>query len=65
MKWFQKKLKRIEEDRPFRGPSEFHAGEWIYGDESNGKVDDFRGVERIFYRDQKVYELHYHGGIVK
>lgn len=63
--FLKKALQKIKKARPFRGPTEFIEGEWTYQDESEGMLDGFEGVEMIFYRREKVYELRYHGGVTK
>jgi hypothetical protein len=55
-------LRLAHPDRPFRGPDYFRAGSFTYVDKSNGTVDAFTGEEMIYFRDQQVYCLVYHGG---
>ena len=50
--------------RPFRGPSEYSEGDFLYQDKSEGIVDQFSGEEKIFFRDRQIYFLKYHGGKV-
>jgi hypothetical protein len=57
-------LHLVRADRPFRGPDYFRAGSFTYVDKSNGVLDAFTGDETIYYRDQQVYHLDYHGGRV-
>jgi len=63
--FLKKAMMLIKEDRPFRGPSNFKEDDWYYTDESTGGVDDFSGKEKIYYKDELVYELDYHGGLIK
>jgi len=63
--FLKKAMRQVKEDRPFRGPSEFAAGDYRYTDKSNGDIDNFTGIELIYYQGNKVYELYYHGGIIK
>lgn len=58
-------LQRVDVLRPFRGPEEFADGIWRYVDESRGSVEAFTGIETIYRSGIEVYELSYHGGIVK
>jgi hypothetical protein len=58
-------LRQVAADRPYRGPSTFRQGEYIYRDESQGEVDDFWGVETITHQDQQIYQLHYSGGLLR
>ena len=64
-KFLKKAMLQIKEDRPFRGPSEFKEDDWKYTDESKGDIDNFSGKEKIYYRNELVYELEYHGGLIK
>ncbi|MBR9677810.1 MAG: hypothetical protein GOU97_00750 [Nanoarchaeota archaeon] len=57
-------LKRIEESRPFRGPESFEQGDYEYVDESEGDVTSFKGLEKIFYKGELVFEQDYIGGLI-
>ncbi len=61
-KFLKKAMAQVEKTRPFRGPNEFLEGQWKYIDKSDGSVNSFEGIERIYFQDEKVYELKYHGG---
>ncbi len=61
----KKAMLHIKEDCPFRGPSEFKENDFKYTDESEGTIEDFKGKEKIYYKWELVYELEYHGGLVK
>jgi hypothetical protein len=63
--FLQQALNHVKEDRPFRGPQVHKKGDFEYSDESQGNIDQFTGVERIFYRGREIYRLNYHGGRVK
>ncbi len=63
--FLQKAMNRVKEERPFRGPHSFKEDDYEYLDESQGTVELFTGVEKIFYRGQEIYRLNYHGGTVK
>lgn len=58
-------LKRVTEDLPFRGPNEFKEGDFSYQNNVEGDVLSFSGKEIIYYEDEMVYCLHYHGGMIK
>jgi len=60
--FLRKAMRLVKPERPFRGPAYLREGEWVYKDKSYGKVDNFKGVEIIFLKKKKVYELKYHGG---
>ena len=57
-------LKRIREDKPFRGPNSFKEGDFEYFNKTEGAVENFDGEEKILYKKQLVYQLKYHGGAV-
>ena len=63
-KFLRNAMRLVEAERPFRGPTEFQEKEWDYKDESHGTVDNFEGTETIYFREEKVYELKYHGGLI-
>lgn len=57
-------LKLVTEDIPYRGPKEYAQGEWKYINIPEGDLNKFKGTEFILFKDKKVYELNYHGGLV-
>jgi hypothetical protein len=63
--FLKKALQLVTAERPFRGPADFRKGEWDYSDKSSGSVDKFDGIETICFCGKPVYELKYHGGIIK
>ncbi|NWG06404.1 MAG: XRE family transcriptional regulator [Chloroflexi bacterium] len=63
--FLQKAMKQVQVDRPFRGPQVLKEDDYEYQDESQGNLERFTGVERIFYRGREIYRLNYHGGTVK
>jgi hypothetical protein len=63
--FLQKAMRQVTPERPFRGPSTFAEGDFMYNDESSGTLENFSGVERILFNRHKVYTLKYHGGTVK
>ena len=63
--FLQKMLRQVTLERPFRGPSTFEEGNFVYNDESLGTLESFSGVERILFNGHKVYQLKYHGGTIK
>lgn len=50
---------------PLRGPSKFVNGEFSYGFEVTGSMENFTGLERIYKNNELVYELQCNGGIIK
>ncbi len=63
--FLKKALRQVEKDRPFRGPLELKEGAWEYHNENEGTIDDFKGREKILYREELVFELIYHGGAIQ
>lgn len=50
---------------PVRGPRKFQNGEYKYTFEVEGDLKSFHGVETIYKKDEKIYELKCHGGLIK
>ena len=63
--FLQEALKRVIENKPFRGPDNFKKNDFKYINEIKGTVEKFDGYEVVFYKEELVYKLSYHGGIVK
>jgi len=55
----------VPEEYPYRGPLRYDNGDFSYRCSVNGDFHWFSGIEEIFYKDSKVYELVFHGGDVK
>ncbi len=64
-KFLQKAMRLVSEDRPYRGPSNYIEGNFEYTDKSEGNIECFNGIEKIFFRGEKVYTLRYHGGKIR
>ena len=62
--FLQEALKRASEDKPFRGPDNFKKADFEYSNKIKGTVKKFQGEEIIFYKEQIVYKLSYHGGLI-
>jgi len=62
--FLQEALKKISEDKPFRGSDNFKKVDFEYINKVKGTVERFQGEEIIFYKEQPVYKLNYHGGLV-
>ncbi len=58
-------LRLVAPVNPFRGPDKFSSHNWEYTNQTSGGVDGFTGVETVYFKGQKVFELKYHGGFVK
>jgi len=57
-------LKLVDAEKPFRGPAHYKEGPLDYYCESIGSVEEFTGLEKITFRNSKVYDLSFHGGLV-
>ncbi len=62
--FLQQALRAAKDDQPFRGPEHFAYQNFEYRNDIQGTIEAFTGVECIFYQDEEVYRLAYHGGIV-
>ena len=62
--FLRKAMGLVDEQRPFRGPSNFKEGDFEYKDTSEGDIKRFKGTEKIFHNGKNVYTLEYHGGMV-
>ncbi len=62
--FLQKALRKLTEDKPFRGPDNFKEDDFKYINKVKGTVKNFIGEEEIFYKSQLVYKLNYHGGLI-
>ena len=58
-------LLQVQAERPYRGPKIFTEGGFIYQDLSQGSYERFWGQETISSRGKMVYELRYHGGLIR
>jgi hypothetical protein len=61
----QESLSKMYEEGRFLGGFEHDTGNGVYVDTSEGNVASFTGREWITREGIKVYELIYHGGLVK
>lgn len=57
-------LSLVPRDNPYRGPIMYQNGGYSYHCLVNGEFEWFNGYEAIYYRDNKIYECIFHGGIV-
>ena len=58
-------LYRAPSDIPFRGPRLYFRGDYHYHCSVEGSFAWFQGTEEIFYRDEKIYECRFHGGLIQ
>jgi hypothetical protein len=57
-------LRKSSLDMPYRGPSEFVIDDMKYINKVNGDILRFSGEEKIFYKNQIVYQAKYMGGLI-
>jgi len=58
-------LAQINPGMPYRGPAFYRDGKYTYVNLVTGDFDWLQGVEKIYYKDELIYELSYHGGMIK
>jgi hypothetical protein len=58
-------LREVPLEAPFRGPTTFEKGEYIYQNKIHGTLLSFYGTEIIIVQDQPIYRLHYSGGQIE
>lgn len=58
-------LLNVPEDKPFRGPEIYTKGDYHYHCSVTGELSWFQGQEKIFYRNRKIYECCFHGGVIR
>jgi len=58
-------LQLVEASQPFRGPGTYQQSEYLYWNECQGNLMRFTGREAIYHGSLLVYELRYHGGLLR
>jgi hypothetical protein len=58
-------LLNVPEEYPFRGPFEYKNGDYSYNCKINGDIHWFNGTEEIYHKNNKIYELIFHGGDIE
>lgn len=58
-------LLNVPYDKPFRGPENYENGDYTYSCSIEGDFNWFQGYEAIYYNRNKIYECHFHGGIIE
>lgn len=58
-------LSQLYLEKRFLGGFEYQVDDYSYTDTNEGDFRHFKGLEWISYRGDRVYELVYHGGLVK
>lgn len=59
------KVGEEENTIPVRGLSKFENNGYIYTFKTNGMIENFNGIEKIYKDNILIYELHCSGGIIK
>jgi len=58
-------LSLVSVELPYRGPAFYRNGKFSYVNLTSGDFNWFQGEEKIYYENELIYELVYHGGMVK
>lgn len=58
-------LRLADTNSVYRGPNHYEDKEYIYKNEYEGTLNRFYGRELILANNEIVYELRYHGGMVR
>ncbi|MDO5446051.1 MAG: DUF5680 domain-containing protein [Eubacteriales bacterium] len=58
-------LKRVPEEKPYRGPEHYEEDPWSYCCRTDGTPEWFQGYESICYQEKQVYECFFFGTVVK
>ena len=61
----RKSLSLLYEEGRFLGGYQHSVGDATYIDLNDGDISEFSGREWILHGETKVYELQYHGGLIK
>lgn len=57
-------LRNVDPERPYRGPEIYKNGAFEYHCNSEGFIENYHGVEKIYYNSELVYKLLFHGGAI-
>ncbi len=58
-------LRAADYNMPYRGPEYYQSGEYTYKAKFTGDFTWFQGCEEIYWKNEKVYECYFHGGVLK
>ena len=58
-------MRLITPEYPFRGPEFYENQNYRYENQQYGSLNHFHGIEKMFEKNEEVYVLYYHGGILK
>lgn len=62
--FLQKALRTIPQIAPYRGDREVRDENFKYENTWNGNIENFSGTETILFKEKKIYEASYLGGMV-
>lgn len=62
--FLKKALSLVEEKNPYRGPEKLEEGDFLYINKVVGSLSDFKGEEKIFYKNEEVFCQNYFGGLI-
>ena len=58
-------LLNVPFEKPFRGPDTYTDGDYTFKCDVTGDFEWFQGYETISYKENKIYECYFHGGIIE
>lgn len=58
-------LRAVPTEHPYRGPEIYKDGAYQYLCSWKGNIEYFTGEEKIYYSNQLIYELDFHGGKIE
>ncbi|MBP3656474.1 MAG: helix-turn-helix domain-containing protein [Clostridia bacterium] len=58
-------LRHADRSMPYRGPEIYRDGEYLYRAKASGSFEWFQGYEEILWREERVYECFFHGGLLR
>ncbi|WP_321388813.1 DUF5680 domain-containing protein [uncultured Enterococcus sp.] len=64
-KFLKEALFHVTPERPFKGPVHFQKGASVYHCQIDGDLAWVIGREEVYFNEEKVYELVFHGGLLK
>jgi len=64
-KFLKKALRKVNSKNPLRGPKKLKEKGWRYINKTKGNINEFVGIEKIFFKGKEIYKLYYHGGIIR
>ncbi len=58
-------LKHVTTQAPYRGPEQFQDDKFEYNCSWQGDINNVKGEELIKYDNKVIYQLSFHGGVIK